>query len=74
MHGFEIIQNKDSMHCTWDLSSTFLNSIPLQVNQLFIYGGNFIIEEENKQIFLHTGNIIIMELLVHFIQVHLILS
>jgi len=55
MHGFKI-QSKQLMHCAWDTSSAFSNSIPFQVNQRFIIGNNFTIEEDKKQVCLCTNN------------------
>ena len=45
------------MHCAWDLSSAFISSIPLHINQNFIISDNFVIEESEKQLCLCTKSL-----------------
>ena len=42
------ISSYDLMHCAWDSSSAFVNSIPFQVNQRFIMSDNFTMKESRK--------------------------
>jgi len=43
-------------HCAWDSSSAFISSIPLQVNQRFITGDNFIVKESERLVCLCDKN------------------